>query len=146
MCIAASMVLAVAGPLRAQVQVGRIDHQATPTRLKDLCVARGCSGAWQHGWPMKIVEAQPIPQTQGVHRGDEKYSGQVEAHARRVGSLNYVAGARSRKSTPTTSSRDQDHAQLQHAGDDRRPRSAQLRRRHRSDIGKSGRFRSSAIS
>src|SRR2546427_4947379 len=91
MCIAASMVLAVAGPLRAQVQSGESITKANADKVKDL-VSPGMFWCVQHGWPMKIVEAQPIPQRKAFTEATEKYSGQVKLTPDGLGLLNYVAG------------------------------------------------------
>ncbi len=90
MCIAASMVLAVAGPLRAQVQSGESITKANADKVKDL-VSPGMFWCVQHGWPMKIVEAQPIPQRKAFTEATEKYSRQVKLTPDGVGLLNYVA-------------------------------------------------------
>ena len=81
----------IAGPLYAQVQPGDTITKANADKVKDL-VSPGMYWCAQHGWPMKIVEAQPIPLRKAFTEATEKYSAQVKLGPEGLGLQNYVAG------------------------------------------------------
>jgi hypothetical protein len=87
---AVAAVLAAA-PGHAQVQPGDVITKTNADKVKDL-TSPGMFWCVQHGWPMKIVEAKPIPQRKAFKEATEKFSGQVKLGPDGLGLQNYVAG------------------------------------------------------
>jgi hypothetical protein len=86
-----ALLAALASPVRADVQPGDVITKANADKVKDL-VSPGMLWCVQHGWPMKIVAAKPIPLRTAFKEATEKYSGQVKLGADGLGLQNYVAG------------------------------------------------------
>ncbi len=90
--IASSVLLVLAAAsVGAQVNPGDTVNKANADKVKDL-VSPGMLWCVQHGWPMKIVAPQPIPQRKAFTEATEKYSSQVKLTPDGLGLLNYVAG------------------------------------------------------
>ena len=80
-----------AGLLQADVQPGDVITKANAEKVKDL-TSPGMYWCVQYGWPMKIIEAKPIPMRKAFQEATEKYSSQVKLTPDGLGLVNYVAG------------------------------------------------------
>ncbi len=90
--IASSVLLVLAAASAgAQVNPGDTINKSSADKVKDL-VSPGVYWCAQHGWPMKIIAPQPIPQRKAFVEATEKYSSQVKLTPDGLGLLNYVAG------------------------------------------------------
>ena len=88
---AAVLAALAAGPVRADVQVGDVITTANADKVKDL-TSPGVFWCVQHGWPMKIVATQSVPQRKAFTEATEKYSAQVTFGEDGLTLKNYVAG------------------------------------------------------
>jgi hypothetical protein len=77
--------------LQADVQPGDVITKANADKVKDL-TSPGMYWCVLYGWPMKIIEAKPIPMRKAFQEATEKYASQVKLTPDGLGLVNYVAG------------------------------------------------------
>ena len=87
----AGLVLACAAAAHADVQPGDRITRANADKVKDL-VSPGMHWCVQHGFPMEIVETQPIKLRSAFLEATEKYSAQVKLAEDGLSLVNFVAG------------------------------------------------------